>query len=90
MDAKDAENELAVSSVSITYKGALSNCIQGSLAADKNEILFSRFQINYNNEPDIYKKGSVIFRDVSLLRQNKLNRSLITISMSLKIPVLHL
>ena len=37
---------------------------QGSLAADKNEILFSRFKINYNNEPEIYKKGSVVFRDV--------------------------
>jgi len=38
---------------------------QGSLAADKNEILFSRFKINYNNEPEIYKKGSVVFRDAS-------------------------
>jgi hypothetical protein len=36
------------------------------VAADKNEILFSRFHVNYNNEPDIYKKGSVIFRDVRL------------------------
>ena len=38
---------------------------KGSLAADKNEILFSRFKINYNNEPEIYKKGSVVFRDVN-------------------------
>lgn len=37
------------------------------MAADKNEILFSRFGINYNNEPEIFKKGSVIFRDVSTL-----------------------
>jgi tRNA(His) guanylyltransferase len=37
--------------------------VQGTLAAEKNEILFS-FGINYNNEPDIYKKGSVVFRDV--------------------------
>ncbi|KAG6002338.1 hypothetical protein E4U43_001135, partial [Claviceps pusilla] len=35
----------------------------GTLAAEKNEILFSRFHINYNNEPEIFKKGSVIFRD---------------------------
>ena len=41
--------------------------MQGTLSADKNEILFSRFGINYNNEPEIYKKGSVIFRDVSRL-----------------------
>lgn len=39
--------------------------LQGTLAADKNEILFSRFGMNYNNEPDIYKKGSIVFRDVS-------------------------
>lgn len=38
--------------------------IQGTFAADKNEILWSKFKINYNNEPEIYKKGSVIFRDV--------------------------
>ncbi|KAF4635013.1 hypothetical protein G7Y89_g3083 [Cudoniella acicularis] len=37
--------------------------LAGSVAADKNEILFSRFKINYNNEPEIYKKGSVVLRD---------------------------
>ncbi|KAF5871719.1 putative trna guanylyltransferase protein, partial [Botrytis fragariae] len=41
--------------------------LAGSLAADKNEILFSRFGINYNNEPEIYKKGSVVFRDYELV-----------------------
>lgn len=38
--------------------------LAGTYAADKNEILFSECSINYNNEPEIYKKGSVIFRDV--------------------------
>jgi tRNA(His) 5'-end guanylyltransferase len=38
---------------------------QGTSAADKNEILFSKFSINYNNELEIFKKGSVVFRDVS-------------------------
>ncbi|KAF2812839.1 tRNAHis guanylyltransferase [Mytilinidion resinicola] len=38
----------------------------GTLSADKNEILFSRFKINYNNEPDMYKKGSVVFRDFDI------------------------
>ncbi|CAZ80201.1 unnamed protein product [Tuber melanosporum] len=33
--------------------------LQGTSSADKNEILFSRFGINYNNEPAIYRKGSV-------------------------------
>ncbi|TVY18958.1 tRNA(His) guanylyltransferase [Lachnellula arida] len=41
--------------------------LAGSVAADKNEILFSRFKINYNNEPDMYKKGSVVFRDYELV-----------------------
>ncbi|KAI5815103.1 putative tRNAHis guanylyltransferase [Pyronema omphalodes] len=34
-----------------------------TLSADKNEILFSRFGINYNKEDEMYKKGSVIFRE---------------------------
>lgn len=41
--------------------------LQGTFAADKNEIMFSKFAINYNNEPEMYKKGSVVFRDVSVL-----------------------
>ncbi|KAF2493955.1 tRNAHis guanylyltransferase [Lophium mytilinum] len=40
--------------------------LTGTLSADKNEILFSRFKINYNNEPEMFKKGSVIFRDSPL------------------------
>ncbi|KAI1077385.1 tRNA guanylyltransferase [Whalleya microplaca] len=41
--------------------------LAGTLAADKNEILFSKFKMNYNNEPEIYKKGSVVFRDYELV-----------------------
>lgn len=33
---------------------------QGTLAGDKNEILFSEFNINYNNEPLMYRKGTVL------------------------------
>ncbi|PVH93763.1 Thg1-domain-containing protein [Periconia macrospinosa] len=39
--------------------------LSGTVAADKNEILFSRFGINYNNEPEIFKKGTVLYRDLS-------------------------
>ncbi|KAL7272281.1 tRNA-His guanylyltransferase [Rhizina undulata] len=39
--------------------------LKGTYAADKNEILFKRFGINYNNEPEFFKKGSVVFRDYS-------------------------
>lgn len=34
--------------------------LQGTLAADKNEILFSEFNINYNNEPMMFRKGTVL------------------------------
>lgn len=37
---------------------------QGTVSSDKNEILFKRFGINYNNEPEMYKKGSVVYRQV--------------------------
>ncbi|ORY14139.1 tRNAHis guanylyltransferase-domain-containing protein [Clohesyomyces aquaticus] len=39
--------------------------LAGTVSSDKNEILFSRFGINYNNEPEIFKKGSVMYRDFS-------------------------
>ncbi|KAI4256516.1 MAG: hypothetical protein LQ352_002064 [Teloschistes flavicans] len=41
--------------------------LKGTSAADKNEIMFSSFGINYNNEPVMFKKGTVIVRDVSPL-----------------------
>ena len=41
--------------------------LKGSVAADKNEILFSRFGINYNNEPEIFRKGGVVFREYALV-----------------------
>lgn len=37
--------------------------LQGTVSGDKNEILFTDFGINYNNEPEVFKKGSVVFRD---------------------------
>lgn len=34
----------------------------GTVTADKNEILFSEFNINYNNEPVMFKKGTILLR----------------------------
>uniref|UniRef100_A0A2H1WME5 tRNA(His) guanylyltransferase n=1 Tax=Spodoptera frugiperda TaxID=7108 RepID=A0A2H1WME5_SPOFR len=34
----------------------------GTVSADKNEILFQEFQINYNNEPEIFKRGTLLVR----------------------------
>ncbi|GAB7364666.1 hypothetical protein MBLNU230_g5468t1 [Neophaeotheca triangularis] len=36
--------------------------LKGTLSKDKNEILFSDFGINYNNEDEIFKKGTVVYR----------------------------
>lgn len=36
--------------------------LKGTVSSDKNEILFKRFGINYNNEPMIFRKGSVVYR----------------------------
>ena len=44
--------------------------LSGTFSKDKNEILFKEFGINYNNEADVWKKGSVVFRDVSPLTCN--------------------
>lgn len=39
--------------------------LQGSFSKDKNEILFSRFGINYSKLDERYRKGSVMVREVS-------------------------
>lgn len=51
----------------MVLKGGMSNteaehALKGTVSADKNEILFSKFGINYNNEPLIYRKGTVVYR----------------------------
>jgi tRNA(His) guanylyltransferase len=35
---------------------------QGTLASEKHEILFANFKINYNNEAEMFKKGSLLYR----------------------------
>jgi tRNA(His) guanylyltransferase len=39
--------------------------LSGTVSADKNEILFKEYGINYNNEPECFKKGTILYRDVS-------------------------
>ena len=43
--------------------------LKGTLSNDKNEILFSQFNINYNNQPEVYKKGSLIIRVKKLVSE---------------------
>jgi tRNA(His) 5'-end guanylyltransferase len=37
--------------------------LQMSLAKDKNEILFSEFGINYNDEREMFKKGTILYKE---------------------------
>ncbi|OQE24373.1 hypothetical protein PENSTE_c007G01035 [Penicillium steckii] len=55
----------------MVLKGGMNNTdaeqeLKGTVSGDKNEILFKRFGINYNNEEEIYKKGSVLYRQFEL------------------------
>ena len=34
--------------------------LKGTVSSDKNELLFSQFNINYNNLPQLYRKGTVL------------------------------
>jgi len=36
--------------------------LSGTLSAHKHEILFSEFGINYNSEPEVFKKGTVLIQ----------------------------
>ena len=36
--------------------------LKGTYSKDKNQILFNQFAINYNNEPEICKRGSILIR----------------------------
>lgn len=52
---------------SLVLKGGMSGAeaevaLKGTVAADKNEILFARFGINYNQEEEMFRKGTVIYR----------------------------
>ena len=36
--------------------------LSGTISSEKNELLFSKFEINYNQLPEIYRKGSTLVR----------------------------
>ena len=37
--------------------------LKGTVSSDKNELLFSQFNINYNNLPQLYRKGTVLISE---------------------------
>lgn len=51
----------------LVLKGGMSGTeaeerLKGTVSGDKNEILFSQFGINYNKEPEVFRKGTVVYR----------------------------
>lgn len=79
MNNVDAERELQVSRPHYLL-GQLILTRQGTVSSDKNEILFKRFGINYNNEPEMYKKGSVVYRQVSTAKLRPVSCLLVIVS----------
>jgi len=56
----------------LVLRGRMSNTeaeefLKGTLSSDKHEILWSRFNVNYNNELEIFKKGSIVLRQYALV-----------------------
>ncbi|CAR25958.1 hypothetical protein ZYGR_0A05290 [Zygosaccharomyces rouxii] len=43
------------------------NKLSGTVSSEKQEILFSECGINYNNEPEMFKKGSLVTRKGEIL-----------------------
>lgn len=51
----------------LVLNGGLTNAqaeerLRGTFSADKNELLFSEFGINYNNLPAMYRKGTILLK----------------------------
>ena len=53
--------------------------LQGTLAADKNEILFDEFGINYNETPLIFRKGTILLRKQIALDEKRKRKIIIPI-----------
>ncbi|KAK3094379.1 hypothetical protein FSP39_000972 [Pinctada imbricata] len=49
--------------------------LKGTLSSDKNELLYTEFNLNYNHLPELYRKGSVIIRkqDTDIIEKNHLD-----------------
>ncbi|XP_055615750.1 probable tRNA(His) guanylyltransferase [Toxorhynchites rutilus septentrionalis] len=45
--------------------------LRGTLSSDKNEILFQDFNINYNNEPAMFRKGTILLRKKINIKDDK-------------------
>ncbi|KAJ8981784.1 hypothetical protein NQ317_000027 [Molorchus minor] len=64
---------------SLVLKGGLTPAeaeqkLCGTFSNDKNEILFSEFNINYNNEPVMYKKGTILLKRIKHPASDKIRQ----------------
>ncbi|KAI5949590.1 THG1 [Candida jiufengensis] len=50
--------------------------LMGTVSSDKNEILFKECNINYNNELEIFKKGTILVREYENYKQQSNEQSL--------------
>ena len=39
--------------------------LQGTVSSDKNELLFTQFDTNYNDLPQMHRKGTIIIWDTA-------------------------
>lgn len=67
---------------SLVLKSGLTNQeaearLRGTFSADKNELLFSEFGINYNSLPAIFRKGTTLLRKRVQLPNSESRRQLI-------------
>ncbi|XP_055390131.1 probable tRNA(His) guanylyltransferase [Condylostylus longicornis] len=44
--------------------------LRGTFSDDKNELLFSQFGINYNNENPVFRKGTILLRKYVQINEN--------------------
>jgi len=45
--------------------------LKGTFSKDKHEMLFSMFKCNYNDEPDIFKRGNILIRQSELKKRDQ-------------------
>lgn len=63
----------------LIFKGGLTNQeaeaeLRGTFSADKNELLFSKFGINYNSLPAMFRKGTILLRKKVTLGKEVTNK----------------
>ena len=49
--------------------------LAGTFSEGKNELLFSEFGINYSKEPEIYRRGTIVIREL-VEDENKMKKYL--------------